>query len=123
MKDIEKQLYFKLLLEYPRTLNDDLLKEFSKNYNILKESGLTPNQIKHIIKKYVKICDTTYYKYLKLSREVGFITDSFEENKRKMLERIKSNISLQKNVTIVVNNKEEKKESFLGKILKLFRRK
>ena len=32
-------LELNLLLKTPRTITDDLLKEFSKNYNMLKEKG------------------------------------------------------------------------------------
>lgn len=80
-------LELNLLLKTPRTITDDLLKEFSKNYNILKEKGYIPVQIRDIMCKEIGFSRTTYYTYLRLSRNAKFITDSYVENLEKYVER------------------------------------
>ena len=80
-------LELNLLLKTPRTITDDLLKEFSKNYNILKQKGYIPVQIRDIMCNEIGISRTTYYTYLRLSRNAKYITDSYIENLEKFLER------------------------------------
>lgn len=80
-------LELNLLLKTPRTITDDLLKEFSKNYNMLKEKGYIPVEIRDIMCKEIGFSQTTYYSYLRLSRNAKYITDSYEENVQKFLER------------------------------------
>jgi hypothetical protein len=80
-------LELNLLLKTPRTISDDLLKEFSKNYNMLKEKGYIPVEIRDIMCKEIGFSHTTYYTYLRLSRNAKYITDSYSENLEKFLER------------------------------------
>ena len=80
-------LELNLLIKTPRTITDDLLKEFSKNYNILKQKGYIPVQIRDIMCNEIGISCTTYYTYLRLSRNAKFITDSYVENLEKFVER------------------------------------
>lgn len=80
-------LKLNLLLKTPRTITDDLLKEFSKNYNMLKEKGYIPVEIRDILCKEIGFSQRTYYSYLRLSRNAKYITDSYEENFQKFVER------------------------------------
>lgn len=82
-----EKLELNLLLKTPRTITDDLLKEFSKNYNMLKEKGYIPVEIRDIMCKEIGFSQSTYYSYLRLSRNAKYITDSYEENVQKFLER------------------------------------
>lgn len=84
-------------------ISDEFLLNFSRQYNLLKEEGHFPVQIRDMIMKNIGCTRYTFYKYLKISREKSFITDSYVENmavateiKREWLNDNKGNIENKK---------------------------
>lgn len=60
--------------------NEDKLRNFANAYQEWKDKGYYPVEIAEIISAALDIGKTTYYKYLRLARQKGFITDTYEEN-------------------------------------------
>lgn len=83
----------------PRIVDEDFLMLFSKNYTALKEKGLIPVAIRDKLMKRFDCKDSSYYRYLKLSREKKYITDTYQENITKRMNRDKKLREMNENGT------------------------
>lgn len=70
-------------------VDEEFLKQFAILYNSYKNQGCTPTRIITIITDSYKCSNTTYYHYLYLARKNNYIDDSYEQNRKEMIERYK----------------------------------
>lgn len=71
-----------ILTREPRVLNDEFYKALGIEYHSLKAKGKFPKEIREYLAGILGVHPSTYGKYLRIAREKGFITDSYEENMR-----------------------------------------
>jgi hypothetical protein len=70
--------------------DEQKLRKFSILYHDLKDAGTLPKDIRERIVISYNISEATYYRCLRLARENGFISDSFNETRAAYKDRIRS---------------------------------
>ncbi len=70
-------------------ISNDFLESFGKMYHAFKSFGLCPGDISVIFMKLFDVSDSTVRRYVRKAREKGYITDTYESNRKAMLERQK----------------------------------
>jgi len=71
----------------PRIIDETFLMEFAKSYNTLKDDGMIPVGIKKKLMVEFECKESSYYRYLQLARDKGYVSDSYEENTTAMRKR------------------------------------
>ncbi|WP_304576785.1 hypothetical protein [Romboutsia ilealis] len=70
-------------------ITDDFLESFGKLYHAFKSFGLCPGDITTIFMCLLDVTDSTIRRYVRKARVLGYITDTYEENRQEMLNRQK----------------------------------
>ena len=87
-------------------ITEEFLCSFGKIYNAFKSFGLCPTDINTVFVKLLGVTDSTVRRYVRLARVAGFITDSYEENRKAMIDRQKGK-----------NDGDESVKEFIGECI------
>ena len=70
-------------------ITDEFLESFGKLYHSFKYFGITPTDICMIFTKILNVSKSSYYTYLRLSREKGYVSDTEQQNREELNKRMK----------------------------------
>lgn len=74
-------------------LSDDFLQSFGKLYHAFKSVDLCSGDITAVFMRLLDVSDSTVRRYIRKARGMGYITDTYLENRTAMIERQRGSIA------------------------------
>lgn len=74
-------------------LTDDFFQSFGKLYHAFKSVDLCSGDITAVFMRLLNVSDSSVRRYIRKAREMGYITDTYLENRKAMIERQRGSVT------------------------------